>query len=175
MAQYESQVKYIAAPVEAVYSKLSNLENLRPILDNAQTNPAVREQIEKAGQDPSQLEKLKDVELTVDTISVPAPMVGTIALSIIEREDPAVTGGKGTIKFETSQSPVQANLWIQLLPSSEVMSAVGSASAGVGDGRGTKIRLTLKADLNPMVKMMLGSKLEKGIDKFADMLAMLPY
>jgi hypothetical protein len=37
------------------------------------------------------------------------------------------------------------------------------------------MRLTLKADLNPMLKMMLGKKLEQGIEKFADMLAMLPY
>jgi hypothetical protein len=37
------------------------------------------------------------------------------------------------------------------------------------------MRLTLKADLNMMMKMMIGKKLEEGIDKFADMLAMLPY
>ena len=38
-----------------------------------------------------------------------------------------------------------------------------------------KMRVTLKADLNPMIKMMVGSKLEKGIDQFADMLCSLPY
>ena len=37
------------------------------------------------------------------------------------------------------------------------------------------MRLTLKADLNMMMKMMIGSKLEKGLDKMADMLAGLPY
>ena len=37
------------------------------------------------------------------------------------------------------------------------------------------MRLTLKADLNPMIKMMIGNKLEDGIDKFADMLSMIPY
>jgi hypothetical protein len=37
------------------------------------------------------------------------------------------------------------------------------------------MKLTLKADLNPMLKMMLGNKLEAGIDKFADMLSMIPY
>ena len=167
MTKYESQVKYIAAPVEAVYQKLSNLENLRPILDNAQNDPRVREQIEKAGQDPSELDKLKDVELTADSISVPAPKVGTIGMAIIERNDPAEMDGKGLIKFETTQSPIQANLWIQLLPSTEAYTPDGSI--------GSKMRLTLKADLNPMVKMMIGSKLDEGINKFADMLAMLPY
>ena len=167
MAKYESNIKYIAAPVEAVYNKLSNLENLQPILDNAANNPMVAEKLKEAGQDPSQLEKLKDVQLSADRISIPAPMVGEIALRIIEREDPALTDGKGTIKFETEQSPIEANLWIQMLPSSEAYTPDGS--------KGSKIKLTLKADLNPMIKMMVGKKLEEGIDKFADMLAMLPY
>lgn len=153
MAKYESQIKYINAPVERVYSTLSNLENFRPLLENAANNPMVKEQMEKAGQDPAQLEKLKDVQLTNDRIAIPAPMLGEIALAIIEREE------NKTIKFQTEQSPVEANLWIQVLPTAE----------------GTKMRLTLKADLNPMIKMMIGSKLGDGIDKFADMLAMLPY
>ncbi|MBQ0075307.1 MAG: SRPBCC family protein [Prevotella sp.] len=153
MAKYESQIKYINAPVERVYSTLSNLENFRPLLENAANNPMVKEQMEKAGQDPAQLEKLKDVQLTNDRVAIPAPMIGEIALAIIEREE------NKTIKFQTEQSPVEANLWIQVLPTAE----------------GTKMRLTLKADLNPMIKMMIGSKLEDGIDKFADMLAMLPY
>lgn len=153
MAKYESQIKYIYAPVESVYRTLSNLENFRPLLENAADNPMVKQKMEEAGQDPSQLDKLKDVQLTNDRISIPAPMIGEIALAIIEREE------NKTIKFQTEQSPIEANLWIQVLPTAE----------------GTKMRLTLKADLNPMVKMMIGNKLEEGIDKFADMLAMLPY
>ena len=161
MTKYESDVKQIAATVEQVYQKLSNLENLRPILENAQDNEALKARIEAAGQDSSHLEKLKDVRLTADSIAIPAPMVGEIALRIIEREE-----GR-TIKFETEQSPIQANMWIQVLPTSEVTTAEGL--------QGTKMRLTLKADLNPMVKMMVGSKLQDGINKFADMLAMLNY
>ncbi|MBR4275507.1 MAG: SRPBCC family protein [Prevotella sp.] len=161
MTKYESDVKQIAATVEQVYQKLSNLENLRPILENAQDNEALKARIEAAGQDSSHLEKLKDVRLTADSIAIPAPMVGEIALRIIEREE------NKTVKFETEQSPIQANMWIQVLPTSEVTTAEGQ--------QGTKMRLTLKADLNPMVKMMVGSKLQDGINKFADMLAMLNY
>ena len=161
MAKYESKIKMVAAPVEAVYAKLSNLENIRPILENAANNPMVAEKMREAGQDPSQLEKLKDVELASDSIAIPAPMVGSIALRIVEREE------NKCIKFATDQSPVEANLWIQVLPTSEVSTAAG--------GPGTKMRLTLKADLNMMMKMMIGSKLSDGVDKFADMLAMLPY
>ena len=161
MTKYESDVKQIAATVEQVYQKLSNLENLRPILENAQDNEALKARIEAAGQDSSHLEKLKDVRLTADSIAIPAPMVGEIALRIIEREE------NKTVKFETEQSPIHANMWIQVLPTSEVTTAEGL--------QGTKMRLTLKADLNPMVKMMVGSKLQEGINKFADMLAMLNY
>ena len=161
MAKYESQVKLISAPVESVYATLSNLENFRPILENAQNNPMVAEKLKEAGQDPSQLEKLKDVELTPDSISIPAPMIGSLSLRIIEREE------NKCIKFATDQSPVEANLWIQVLPSSEVSTPYG--------GQGSKMRLTLKAELNMMMKMMIGNKLETGIDKFADMLASLPY
>ena len=153
MAKYESKVKQIAAPVELVYAKLSNLENLRPFIEGAENNEALRAQIEAAGQDASVLDKLKDVRLTPDSIAVPAPMVGDVSMRIIEREE------NKCVKFETEQSPISANMWIQVLPSDS----------------GTKMRLTLKADLNPMIKMMIGSKLEEGIDKFADMLAMIPY
>lgn len=154
MAKYESKIKQINAPVANVYAMLSNLENLRPILENARNSEVVREKIREAGQDPAQLDRLKDVTLTPDRISFPAPMVGEVALAVVEREE------NKCIKFQTEQSPVEANLWIQVLPVTETTS---------------KMRLTLKADLNPMVKMMIGSKLESGLDQFADMLAMMPY
>lgn len=159
MSKYESQVKQIPSPIEAVYAKLSNLENLRPLVENAQNNEQLKQQIEAAGQDPSYLNMLKNVVLTPDSMSLDTGMMGVVALNIIEREDPAINEGKGTIKFETQQSPIEANMWIQLLPG-EV---------------GTRMKLTLKADLNPMIKMMIGNKLESGIDRFADILAMIPY
>lgn len=155
MAKYESEVKFIPhAQVEQVYQKLSDLETFRPILENAANNPMVAEKLREAGQDPSQLEKLKEVELTSDTIIFPVPMIGTMALEIVEREE------NRCVKMQTKASPIEATLWIQVLP----------VSAG-----GSKMRLTLKSDLNMMMKMMIGKKLEKGINQFADMLAQLPY
>ena len=144
----------LAAPVERVYQRLSDLENFRPMLQMAAESDMVKQKMEEAGQDPAQLEKLKDVRLDSDSITFPAPMVGEFTLRIIEREE------NRCIKFETENSPIQANLWIQVLP----------VSTG-----GSKMRLTIKADLNPMVKLMIGKKLEKGIDQFADMLSAIPY
>ena len=154
MAKYESSVKQVNAPVERVYSVISDLERLRPVIEMAQNNEMIKEKLREAGQDPTQLEKLKDMNLTSDRVSFPAPMVGEVAVAIIEREE------NKCVKFETEKSPVDANLWIQVLPVTDNTS---------------KMRVTLKADLNPMMKMILGSKLEKGIDQFADMLCMLPY
>lgn len=154
MAKYESCVKQVNAPVERVYSVISDLERLRPVIEMAQNNEMIKEKLREAGQDPAQLEKLKDMNLTSDRVSFPAPMVGEVAVAIIEREE------NKCVKFETEKSPIDANLWIQVLPVTDTTS---------------KMRVTLKADLNPMMKMILGSKLEKGIDQFADMLCMLPY
>lgn len=154
MTKYESDVRHVNAPVELVYAKLSNLENLRPLIDGAANNEALRAHIEASGYDASSLEALKDVKLTADSVSIPAPMVGEISLCICEREE------NRCVKFETTQSPIQANMWIQVLP-------VSAEEA--------KMRVTLKADLNPMIKMMVGSKLKDGVQKFADMLAMIPY
>lgn len=154
MAKYESSVKQVNAPVERVYSVISDLERLRPVIEMAQNNEMIKEKLREAGQDPTQLEKLKDMNLTSDRVSFPAPMVGEVAVAIIEREE------NKCVKFETEKSPIDANLWIQVLPVTDTTS---------------KMRVTLKADLNPMMKMILGSKLEKGIDQFADMLCMLPY
>ena len=154
MAKYESSVKQVNAPVERVYSVISDLERLRPVIEMAQNNEMIKEKLREAGQDPAQLEKLKDMNLTSECVSFPAPMVGEVAVAIIEREE------NKCVKFETEKSPIDANLWIQVLPVTDTTS---------------KMRVTLKADLNPMMKMILGSKLEKGIDQFADMLCMLPY
>ncbi|MCI6119869.1 MAG: SRPBCC family protein [Prevotella sp.] len=154
MAKYESSVKQVNAPVERVYAVLSDLERLRPMIEMAQNNEMIKQKLREAGQDPAQLEKLKDMTITSDRVAFPAPMVGEIALAIVERETDRC------VKFQTEKSPIEANLWIQVLP-------VTATTA--------KMRVTLKADLNPMIKMMVGSKLEKGIDQFADMLCSLPY
>ena len=154
MAKYESSVKQVNAPVERVYSVISDLERLRPVIEMAQNNEMIKEKLREAGQDPAQLEKLKDMNLTSDRVSFPAPMVGEVAVAIIEREE------NKCVKFDPEKSPIDTNLWIQVLPVTDTTS---------------KMRVTLKADLNPMMKMILGSKLEKGIDQFADMLCMLPY
>jgi carbon monoxide dehydrogenase subunit G len=56
--------------------------------------------------------------------------------------------------------PVELTFWVQLI---------------YIDACKTKMRLTLHAEMGMMAGMMVGDKLEKGIDKLAETLAKLPY
>ncbi len=99
-------------------------------------------------------DKVQDLQFDQDTVSVNVNPVGDVALKIIEREPCK------TIKFTTDKSPIDSFLWIQILPVEENKS---------------KIKITLKAELNPMVKMMLGSYMEKFVNTFAEALTKIPY
>ena len=64
------------------------------------------------------------------------------------------------MKFAVEGAPIDANMWIQLLPAGDNQCAM---------------RLTMKADLNFFIRQMLGNKLQQGIDGLATMLASIPY
>ena len=98
-------------------------------------------------------DKLKDVQFDSDSISIQSPM-GAIRLCIIERDVPKC------IKFETEQSPIPFYFWIQILPVTEMSS---------------KMKLTIKAELNPFIKGMVQKPLQEGIEKLADALQMIKY
>ncbi len=98
-------------------------------------------------------DKLKDVQFDSDSISIQSPM-GAIRLCIIERDVPKC------IKFETEQSPIPFYFWIQILPVTETSS---------------KMKLTIKAELNPFIKGMVQKPLQEGIEKLADALQMIKY
>ena len=100
------------------------------------------------------IDKLKDLTFDTDSLSIQAPMVGEIKLRIVEREEPK------TIKFETENSPITLNMWIQLLPVTDTS---------------CKMKLTVKGDIPFMLKAMVSKPLQEGVEKVADMLAMIPY
>ena len=159
MTEYKSEVKKIFAPIERVYERLSDLNNLA-IIQQGLDNPEAMERIKQQAGDkvsPEQLEqiveKLRSLQFDRDSVSGQTP-IGTATLRIIERE-PAKT-----IKFAAEGMPVAANMWIQLLPQSENECAM---------------RLTVKADLNFFIRQMVGKKLEQGVNGLAQMLASLPY
>ena len=146
---FESNIKQIPHKQESVFNTLSDLSNLQRFKDKFEQ---IKDQIPEDKRE--QLDKLKDITFDRDSISISAPMVGEIKMHIIEREFPK------TIKFEAENSPIPFFFWIQLLPTSETS---------------CKMKLTIKAELNMLIKGMVKKPLEEGIEKVANALAMVPY
>ena len=152
MAKYESQIKQVPFSQSAVYAKLADLTNLAVIKERFD-DPAVQEKLPDDKIDEVR-KAVQQMEFTADTVSVPAGPIGSVAVEIVEREP------EKCVKFSSTNSPVSFKLWIQMLPTSDTTS---------------KMKVTIDADLNFFMKQMVGPHLEKGVDKFADMLAMIPY
>ena len=96
--RFESSVKQIPYPQQAVYDMLSNLENISKVVDRI---PA---------------DKIKDISFDRDHVSMSVDPVGAIKLAVCEREEPKC------IKFQTEKSPVPFYVWIQMLPVTDTTS-----------------------------------------------------
>ena len=125
--------------------------------------PFAQAQVYEKLSDLSNLEKIKDrlpadkvknLSFDADSLSFEVSPVGQVSLQIVEKEPCKC------IKFGTTTSPLPFNLWIQLLPVTETE---------------CKMKLTIGMDLNPFIKGMVQKPLQEGIEKMADMLAMIPY
>jgi hypothetical protein len=136
MTKFESSVKQIPYAVEDVYRNISDLSNLERVRDRVPED------------------KLQDFQFDTDSVQVSVSPVGTIRLRIVEREEPKC------VKFETEQSPMPFNLWIQVLPVSATES---------------KMKVTVKADIPFMLKGMVAGPLQDGVEKIADALSQIPY
>lgn len=99
-------------------------------------------------------DKIKDFSFDRDSCTVTVDPVGKIRFVVIEREP------NKTIKFQAEQLPFGVNMWIQLKAS---------------DGAETKMKITVKAELNAFIAPMVSKPLQAGIDKVAELLAQLPY
>ena len=147
--KYISEVKIITSPQEAVYDRLSNLKNLEQLFD-----PKKLEEIKKNYPDVPDI-KLDNFQATADECSFSISPVGTIGVHIVEREPSKM------IKLSGSKSvPFQFDCWIQLVK-------VDEASC--------KVKITIHAELNPMIKMLVHKHLKKGVDQIAEALTKIPY
>ena len=99
-------------------------------------------------------DQIKEFSFDRDSCHVEVSPIGKVDFRIIDREP------NKTIKFETSNSPIPLLLWIQLKQTTDDI---------------TKMKLTVRADLNPLLKTMVSKQMQEGIDKLAEMLASLPY
>ena len=136
MTKFESSVKQIPYSVEAVYRNISDLSNLEKVRDRVPED------------------KVQDFVFDSDSVQVNVAPVGVIKLRICEREE------NKCVKFETEQSPLPFNVWVQVLPVTEATS---------------KMKVTVKADIPFMLKGMVSGPLQDGVEKIADALSQIPY
>lgn len=134
--KFESSIKQIPYSQQAVYDNISDLRNLEKVRDRVPED------------------KVNDFAFDQDTVSLNVPPVGELKLRICDREAPKC------VKFETVQSPVPFNVWIQVLPVDE---------------QNSKMKVTVKAELNPLIKGMVAGPLQDGVEKIADALAQVHY
>ena len=117
-SKFESSVKLVPYPQQAVYNNISDLSNLEKVRDRIPED------------------KVSDFSFDQDTVSLQVPPV------------------------ETVQSPVPFNVWVQVLPVDE---------------NNSKMKVTVKAELNPFIKSMVEKPLQEGVEKIAEALAQIKY
>ena len=135
-SKFESSVKQVPDPQQAVYNNISDLTNLEKVRDRVPED------------------KVQGFSFDQDTVCINVAPVGELKLRICDREEPKC------VKFETVQSPVPFNVWVQILPVDE---------------NSSKMKVTVKAELNPFIKSMVEKPLQEGVEKIADALAMVHY
>ena len=122
-------------------------EQIYRVLSNMQNLERVRDMIPK--------DKVQEMEIEPDRVRIKVDgLAQKITIAIVDRIE------NDTIKFGAEGVPMDANFWIQLKQLSPV---------------DTRIKLTVKADIPMMFRLMIGSKLQDGLNQAADMLAQFPY
>lgn len=99
---------------------------------------------------PDFTDKVKDLQFDADSCSFVVDGLGKMGFRIVEREQ------FKTVKLAAEHAPVEVNVWIQLKQTAE---------------NETAMKLTLKAELPTMIKMMVDKKLKEGINVIAEILA----
>lgn len=97
--------------------------------------------------------KLEDMNFDADSLTLKVQGI-SLTLRIVEREP------MKCIKFEGDKSPIPLNLWIQILPVTD---------------EAAKMKVTIRAEVNMFMKAMVSKPLQEGVEKLADMLAVIPY
>ena len=99
-------------------------------------------------------DKIRDFSYDTDSVSFRVDPVGQVRFNVIEREPNKL------VKFKSENLPFETFLWIQLVPKAN---------------DDTRMKITLRADLNPLIKGMVSKPLKEGMGKIADLIASLPY
>jgi carbon monoxide dehydrogenase subunit G len=117
------------------------------VLSNLQNLERVKDLIPK--------DKIQEMDIEPDRVRLKVDgLAQKITIAIVDRIE------NDTVKFGAEGIPMDANFWIQMKEVSPT---------------DTRLKLTIKADIPFMFKMMVEKKLQTGLDQAADMLAQFPY
>ena len=98
---------------------------------------------------------LKGLQMTADSVTMEAPMVGNVTFTRVETDTP------GYVKYEGKGAPVPLSLNIYLKPD--------------GGGEKTSAQISLDADIPAFMGGMIEGKAKSGLGKAADMLEQLDF
>lgn len=130
-----------------ITSSPCSAQQIYHVLSNMENLERVRDMIPQ--------DKIQEMEIEPDRVRMKVDgLAQKITIAIVDRIE------NDTIKFGAEGIPMDAHFWIQL------------KEMAPDD---TRIKLTVKADIPMMFRMMIGSKLQTGLDQAADMLAQFPY
>ena len=115
--------------------------------------PYSQERVYEKLADLSNLEAIKD-RLPEDKVKNMSFDTDTLSFNVDEREP------SKCIKFETTNSPLPFNMWIQLVAVSE---------------EECKLKVTIGLEINPFMKAMVQKPLQEGLEKMVEMLAVINY
>ena len=99
-------------------------------------------------------DKITDFTCDQDSCSFSVAPVGQVTFVVEDREP------NKTIKFKSEQLPFEVNVWVQLVSKAD---------------NDTRMKITLRADLNPFIKPMVSKPMKEGVDKIAEVIASLPF
>lgn len=158
MKKFESSIYTIPFPQTSVYAKLADLTNLDLFLQRTK-DPAFIENLRKnddvTEDQIKQMQSLaENMELTPDSVTLTNTPLGTVAVQIIEREEPKC------VKLETVNAPIKFNIWTQIVPTTPYE---------------CKIKCTIGADINIFMEQMMKKPLQEAVERIAKFLTMIPY
>ena len=99
-------------------------------------------------------DKIADMTCDRDSCTFTVSPVGKQTLRVVDREE------NKTVKLTADNSPIPFFLWVQLVEAEPEV---------------TKMKLTVKAELNPFMKAMAEKPMREGIEKLATIIASIPY
>lgn len=144
MSVYKSEKVKLSASAESVYGKLSNLENLRSLLANV---PA-----DSVPEDKRDL--LDSIEVTADSISVPAGPVGNLTFRVVEKRDPSY------IKLDAENSPIPLSLAMDVKPET---------------ANECEAQVIIDINIPMMMAPLIGGQIQKMADQFGQVLKSIPF